>query len=244
MIKEEFFDLYKKIFAKNQLEDYCSDKIIEKMFEMSEYMLQVNTNMNLTAIKDERAIILRHYADSLRVSKYLREGARIIDVGCGAGFPTLPLAIFRPDLDITALDSTAKRIEYVRSTAQMLGLDNVVAIAARAEDLANAKEYRECFDYATARAVASLPVLTELCLPFVKVGGEFVAMKAQKAAEELSLSGNAIQKCGGTFKVSNLEPLIDTDGSSESRAIIVVSKTSRTPREFPRHFSKISKKPL
>ena len=240
----EFYDLCLGIFGANDGLPALDEQKTEQLFALTERMLKVNENMNLTAIKDERAIILRHYADSLMVSKYLREGSRIIDVGCGAGFPTLPLAIFRPDLDITALDSTAKRIEYVRSTAQMLGLDNVVAVAARAEELAKAKEYRECFDYATARAVASLPVLTELCLPFVKVGGEFVAMKAQKAAEELSLSGNAIQKCGGKLKSSTVEPLIDIDGSSESRAIIVVSKVSHTPKEFPRHFSKISKKPL
>ena len=241
---KEFYDLCCDIFGANKGLPSVDERKAEKLFALTEHMLKVNENMNLTAIKDERAIILRHYADSLAVSKYIKEGARIIDVGCGAGFPTLPLAIFRPDLSISALDSTAKRIQYVQSTANLLGLDNVTAIAARAEELANNSSYRECFDYATARAVASLPVLTELCLPFVRLGGEFVAMKAQKATEELSLSANAIKKCGGTLISADPEPLFDTDGSSESRTIIVVRKTALTPKEFPRHFSKISKKPL
>ena len=240
----DFFELCSQIFAANEGLPTLGEKEAEKLFLLTERMLKVNESMNLTAIKQEHAIILRHYADSLTVSKHLDEGARIIDVGCGAGFPTLPLAIFRPDLEITALDSTAKRTEYVRSTAELLGLANVNTVAARAEELANLKEYRESFDYATARAVAALPILTELCLPFVRVGGRFVAMKAQRAAEELSLSSGAIQKCGGRLENAIPEPLFDTDGTSESRTIIIIHKTSPTPKEFPRHFSKISKKPL
>ncbi len=240
----EFYGICEQVFSANCHLPAIDEQKARKLYVLTNRMLEVNKTMNLTAIKQEGAIILKHYADSLAVCSYLDDEASVIDVGCGAGFPTLPLAIFRPDLNITALDSTAKRIEYVRATAKLLELDNVTAIAERAEVLASSPSYRERFDYATARAVAALPVLTELCLPFVKIGGKFVAMKAQKADEELLLSQNAITKCGGELSASISLPLTDTEGNSESRSLIVVDKTKATPKEFPRHYSKISKKPL
>ena len=240
----EFYGVCKQIFALNEHLPCLDEQKVKKLHTLTTHMLETNKVMNLTAIKDESAIILRHYADSLAVSKYIREGSTVIDVGCGAGFPTLPLAIFRPDLKITALDSTAKRIEYVRSVAKLLDLDNVTVIAERAEILANSPDHRESFDFATARAVASLPILTELCLPFVRIGGSFIAMKAQKADEELSSSLSAISKCGGKLDKSLSSPLTSIDGCSESRSLIVISKIRPTPKELPRHYSKISKKPL
>ncbi len=240
----EFYAVCKQVFESNQYLPPLDEPKAHKLFLLTKHMLEVNKSMNLTAIKDEKLIILRHYADSLMICNHLDSGASVIDVGCGAGFPTLPLAIFRPDLKITALDSTTKRIDYVRSTARLLELDNVTAIAERAEVLANSPKYREKFDYATARAVAALPILCELCIPFVRLGGEFVAMKAQKAQEELSSSENAIAKCGGRLKELTSNLLSDLNGGSESRTIIVVSKCATTPRELPRHYSKISKKPL
>lgn len=240
----EFYECCEQIFSLNKYLPTLEKENVEKLFILTNRMLEVNKSMNLTAIKDEKAIILRHYADSLAISEYLTIGANIIDVGCGAGFPTLPLAIFRPDLKITALDSTAKRIQYVKDTAKLVGLENVDAISDRAENLANDIMYREKFDHATARAVAALPILSEICLPFVKVGGTFVAMKAQKAEEEISNSTNAIIKCGGNLDQIISRPLTDYDNIEEKRNIVIISKRSRTPKEFPRHFSKISKKPL
>lgn len=216
----------------------------EKLYFLTQHMLEINKNMNLTAIKDEKTIIVKHYADSLTVSKYLKENAKIIDIGCGAGFPTLPLAIFRPDLKITAVDSTAKRIDYVTKTAELLKLENITAMSERAEILANSSEYREKFDYATARAVAALPILTELCLPFVSVGGSFIAMKSQKSNEEIDNSKNAILKCGGKLESNISILLVDYENNIESRNIIVINKVKETPKEFPRHYSKISKQPL
>lgn len=241
---KDFYEYCELVFEKNSTLPALSQESAQKLFDLTSIMLEVNKSMNLTAIKDENAIILRHYADSLMISQYIPEGANIIDVGCGAGFPTLPLAIFRPDLSITALDSTAKRIDYVNKTANQLGLKNVKGIAARAEDLANDKNFREKFDIATARAVAALPILSELCIPFVKLGGKFVAMKGQKGDDELSASFNAISKCGGKLIFHDQTPLIVPDGSQESRSIFVIGKESSTPKEFPRHYSKISKKPL
>ena len=156
----------------------------------------------------------------------------------------MPLAIFRPDLKILALDGTSKRIEYVRSTAKKLGLGNVEAVSGRAEEFAQKPEYREQFDIATARAVASLPVLSELCIPFCKVGGYFIAMKASSAGDELGASQNAIKLCGGAVEESFSVDLTADEQSFEQRNLIKILKKQPTPKIYPRHYSKISKKPL
>ena len=240
----EFYNIALEIWSKNTSLPALTEEKAQKLYDLTTRMLEVNKSMNLTAIKDEESVILRHYADSLAVSHYIPSGSKVIDVGCGAGFPTLPLAIFRPDISITALDSTAKRIEYVKQTANMLSLNNVTAIAERAEVLASNPSYRESFDVATARAVAAMPILTELCLPFVRVGGSFVAMKAAKGDDEAKISANAVAKCGGRLVSVDEHPLYSRTGDSEQRVIITVSKEAKTPKEFPRHYSKISKKPL
>ena len=228
---------------RNSVELELSDERIEKLYELTRIMLEVNASMNLTAITEEKAIILKHYVDSLTVSRYIPNGAKLIDVGCGAGFPCLPLAIFRPDLDITALDSTAKRINYIKDTASKLGIDNIYAVAARAEEYGKKDGYRESFDVATARAVAALPILSELCLPFVKIGGKFVSMKASQGEREVIDAKNAIKLCGGEVKSIDKLELLSDDGS-ESRTIISVTKVTSTPIKYPRHYSQISKKPL
>lgn len=237
--KEKFISA----FEANAISVEITDEKVQKLFELTNIMLEVNKVMNLTAITDEDAIIVKHYADSLTVSKYIPQGAKVIDVGCGAGFPCLPLAIFREDLDITALDSTAKRIRYIQETANKLGISNITAIAARAEELGKQNGYRECFDVATARAVAVLPVLSELCLPFVKVGGKFVSMKAHQGIAEAMEARNAIKICGGS--VSSIDELVlVSDQISDERTIISIAKTSTTPSKYPRHYSQITKKPL
>lgn len=231
------------IFEKNSLAELITDERAQKLFELTQIMLEVNKSMNLTAITDERAIILKHYVDSLTVSKYIPLNAKVIDVGCGAGFPCLPLAIFREDLKICALDATAKRIRYVEDTARKLGLANVTAIAARAEELAKDKSYRESYDIATARAVAALPVLSELCLPFVKIGGKFVAMKASQGENEAKDAENAIKLCGGAL-ISVDKFTLNSDSDVDTRVIVSVSKLIPTPSKYPRHYSQIVKKHL
>ena len=232
------------IFSKNPSLPQVDEEKVNKLFSLTKIMLEVNKSMNLTAITEENAVILKHYADSLTVSSLIPEGASVLDVGCGAGFPTLPLGIFRPDLKILALDGTAKRIEYVRSTAKALGLGNIEAISGRAEEFAQKSEYREKFDVVTARAVASLPVLAELCIPFCKIGGYFIAMKASSANDELGAAQNAIKLCGGVVEESISVDLTPDDQVFEQRNLIKVFKKQSTPKLYPRHYSKISKKPL
>ncbi len=228
-----------------------TDKQQEQMFALSEQLVEVNKVMNLTAITDEDGIILRHLVDSLLISEYFEPNSTIIDVGCGAGFPSLPLAIARPDLKITALDSTEKRIRYVEETAKLLELSNVTAIAARAEEFANKMENREKYDYATARAVASLPILCELTIPFVKMGGKLIAMKARGAAEEFELSRSAIRQLAGAKSLMETKLVekcligeINGEIITENRAVIVMNKLSPTPKQFPRKFAQIKKNPL
>lgn len=241
---QEFKQRCIDIFALNSFLPVLAEERLKKLYILTKHMLEVNKSLNLTAITDLDGVILKHYADSLTVSSHIPEGAEVIDVGCGAGFPSLPLAIFRPDLKITALDGTAKRIEYVKNTAKLLELDNLTAIAGRAEEYANKADFRERFDIATARAVAALPVLAELCLPFVKKGGSFVAMKAAQGESEASASTNAINLCGGSpATISTLE-LTANGKDLEKRVIIVSQKLSATPTKYPRHYSQISKKPL
>ena len=246
--KTKFFSISEEIFTENGLCEFAKPEIFEKFYSLTEIMLKVNEEMNLTAITDPEAVVLKHYADCLLIAKesdgYLAKGANVVDIGCGAGFPCFPLAIARPDLKILGIDSTAKRIRYVNETAQALGLSNLRAEALRAEDGAKkGNSMRESFDVATARAVAALPILTELCLPYVKKGGKFIAMKAKAAPEELENSQNAIKTLGGQLLSVDLLPLRHA-GGEENRTIISVLKQSPTPEKYPRHYSQISKKLL
>ena len=235
---------FKDILSQNGLELYANDQIAEKFHTLTTRMLEINEKMNLTAIKEEKAIILLHYADCLTISSLLPQNAKIADIGCGAGFPCLPLAICRPDLEILAIDSTEKRIRYVNDTAKMLGCQNLKAVAMRAEEGANGA-LREQFDVCTARAVAALPALSELCLPYVKQGGKFIAMKGKRGEEELSEAKNAIAKLGGKLSALHAIKLRrENEEEAETRYLIEIQKVSNTPKEFPRAWGKILKKPL
>lgn len=240
--KEIFAERLYDIFKQNSLDKYLDENKAELFYRLALTLTETNKSLNLTAVTDADGIILKHFADSLIAVDSFPEGARIIDVGCGGGFPTFPLAIVRPDLKITALDSTEKKINFVQRTAKELSLDNITAVSARAEDLGRG-ELRESFDGATARAVAALPVLTELCMPFVKVGGAFVAMKALRADEEIAdvLSENLFEKLGGekTPKTESVQLL----GGDEplSRTVITVKKLKSTPASYPRNYSQIMK---
>lgn len=239
----EFNGFFNTVMCDNGLSHLIDENKSRKLYILMQHMLEVNKSLNLTAIKDEKAVIIRHFVDSLTIEPFLPQNAKILDVGCGAGFPSLPLGIFRPDLHITALDSTEKRIRYVRDTAEMLALPHFTAIAARAEELAHNGAYREHYDIVTARAVAALPVLSELCLPFVRAGGRFIAMKSKRGDEELAAARSAVTKLGGTVE-RNLSIILRTADEQDERQLIEIKKSSTTPKDLPRAYAKIAKRPL
>ena len=237
-----FAELFCYIFEKNHLTRYATPQNIQKFEELTEIMLKTNQSMNITAITDVEKIIPLHYADCVKAADYIPQNATVLDVGCGGGFPILPLAIVRPDLTITGLDSTDKKIRYVRQTAEQLGL-HIDVISGRAEDVAKNSEYRDAFDVVIGRAVARLNILNELCIPFVKVGGCFVAMKGLAGAEEHAEAEIGIEKLSGQTR-EVLEYDLYTATNVEKRTLILVDKNSKTPREFPRAYGAIKKKPM
>ena len=243
--KEEFAAEYRRIFSGNALDEFINDELIDKFFSLTEYMLAQNAVMNLTAITEPSEVILKHYADSLKVSEYIEGGKTVIDVGCGAGFPSLPLAIARADVNVTAIDSTDKRIVYVRECAKKLGLSNLTAVTARAEDAA-AGEMRGKYDYATARAVARLNILAEYCIPLLKVGGVFLPMKAKSGAEEMIEAKNAFATLHAKVLFSKEFFLADTknEGEPQTRLIAGIEKCAPTEKIYPRNNAQIKKKPL
>lgn len=239
--KNEFAGLCLNCFKENGLDVFCEEKTLDLLYNMTDHMLTVNAEMNLTAITEPEDVVLKHLADSLSAARFIPTGAKLLDVGCGGGFPSLPLAIARPDLSITALDSTAKKTKYVADTAKLLGLDNLKTLTGRAEELAQEPQYRESFDVSIARAVASLPVLTELCLPFVKVGGRMVAMKARLDESEQT---NAPQILGASRFEKEEFQLVGGSAEPETRLILIAEKQNPTPSAYPRAYAQIKKKPL
>ena len=240
--EKQFKSRLTKVFDKNSFSSMLNMERVEKFTELTEIMLEENEKYNLTAIKEPNKIILNHYADCAALAAILPKGAKIADVGCGAGFPTLPVAILRPDLTILGIDSTAKRINYVNMVAEKLGLSNVTAITARAEDVGKS-ELRETFDVVTARAVAAMRVLCELSLPLVKIGGQMIAMKGKNAEFELSESKKAISLLGAKINATHMVRLADDD-EEIIHPLIILDKKSKTPPAYPRPFAQISKKPL
>ena len=238
----EFSTLFRDVFEKNGLEGYATEQNIHQFEKLTDLMLATNQNMNVTAITDVKKIIPLHYADCVKAAAYIPRNATVLDVGCGGGFPILPLAIVRPDLQITGLDSTEKKIRYVQQTGNVLGL-SIHTISARAEDVAKNSEYRDSFDVVIGRAVARLNVLDELCIPFVKVGGRFLAMKGAAGAEEHREAEVGIEKLSGQTQ-EVVEYDLFTSDAVEKRTLIIVDKISRTPREYPRSFGSIKKRPL
>ncbi len=206
-----------------------------------ELLLEWNGKINLTAITEPKEIVEKHFLDSLTLLQacQIKPGAKVIDVGTGAGFPGIPLKIMRPDIQLTLLDSLQKRLNFLAEVCKALGIESQ-RIHKRAEEAGLDKKIRESFDLATARAVAPLPVLCEYCLPLVKMKGYFVAMKGPGAQEELDASAHALNLLGGDEV--HLVPIEDF-GAGE-RNLIVVRKKSFTPKGYPRHGGTITKHPL
>ncbi len=203
-------------------------------------LAEKNKVMNLTAITDPADVASLHFLDSaaLLTLADFREKS-VVDVGTGAGFPGLPLRILEPSVSLTLLDAQNKRVEFLREVCGALTLTDVACVHARAEEFA--KERRESFDFAVSRAVAALPVLAELCLPLVRVGGSFLAMKSVDSGEELNAAGRAVQLLGGRLE----KPLDYTiPGTTVRHRLVMIKKISKSPEKFPRMFAKIKKNPL
>lgn len=218
-----------------------SEGMAGQLNAFAEMLVSWNERVNLTAITDDEGIAIRHFVDSLSAVPLLPHGASVVDVGTGAGFPGLPFAIVRPDLRIFLADSLDKRVRFLDGVIAALGLRQVQTRHGRAEDLGTDPALRDQFDVATARAVASLPVLLEYCLPFVKPGGLFLAMKGPGASEEAEQSAHALEVLGGRIVGINRFFLPGTD---MERNIVVVKKNGRTPKGYPRKSGKPGKQPL
>ncbi|WP_394024440.1 16S rRNA (guanine(527)-N(7))-methyltransferase RsmG [Anaerococcus martiniensis] len=207
------------------------------MYEIySDYLIEVNSHTNLTSITDPEEIKIKHFEDSLSVLPYIKEGNKVLDIGAGAGFPGIPLRIEK-NFDLTLVDSVNKKVNFMNEVIDKLDLSNAHAIHTRAEDFA--KENRESFDVVVSRAVANMATLSELCLPFLKVGGIFIALKGPKADEELEAAQNAIKILGGQVKEIERFKIDDND-----RVNIIVEKIHPTKKKYPRGKNLPKKNPL
>lgn len=236
----DFNNILEKTLTKNALSEYFDKK--ELFFALYSSLFETNKLYNLTAVTDIEGVCALHFADSLLAVKYLEGSGRLLDIGCGAGFPSLPIAIVREDLDVLGIDSTAKKTAFSRAFAEENGIKNFTSKAVRAEEFA-LTEAREGFDHVTARAVARLNILAELALPLVKVGGSFIALKGALGEEEYKEAENAVKTLGGRLEKVEKSKLFTADGEQE-RTFIIIKKVSKTPKSYPRAYAKIVKKPL
>ena len=216
-----------------------SGKKIDDLLKFSALLLEKNKVMNLTAVTEPTEVVTRHFLDCAALAPHMPQGGRVLDVGTGAGFPGMPLAILCPETEFVLLDALRKRIDFLNEVIETLGLTNVTAVHARAEDFA--KDSRASFDMAVSRAVADLRTLSELAVPMVKVGGAFLAMKAEDCTEEVEAAANARTILGAP----DAEVLHYTVPFDEvSRAIVRLQKRQETPEKYPRRFKKIQTSPL
>ncbi len=217
------------------------EKALERFDIYASLLVEWNEKINLTAITDPEGIVMKHFVDSLTVfhAVEIPQGAKVIDVGTGAGFPGVAMLIARPDLDVTLIDSTNKKLNVIRDILDKIGLSaNVVHI--RAEEAGHSKDFREQFDFATARAVSNLRDLSEYCLPFVKKNGIFISLKSAKADEEIQEGSAAIRILGGKIEEKKVFELEDCG----ERTILLIRKISSTPDKYPRPSAKMAKFPL
>ena len=237
----EFYDLMAKA-----AEDVGLELTTEQYDQFITYMRLLqewNEKINLTAILEEEEIIKKHFIDSIKAFKReeFKQNVNVIDVGTGAGFPGIPIAIMNPNINVTLLDSLNKRIKFLDIVINKLGLKNIKTIHSRAEDGARNKNLREKFDIATSRAVANMSVLSEYCLPYVKVGGKFIALKGPAVEQEIEESNVAIKTLGGELEQICEVKIEDTDLRHN---LVVVKKIKECAKTYPRKAGTISKNPI
>lgn len=217
-----------------------TEEMIEKFMKYYQLLIEWNGKMNLTAITEEKDVVIKHFIDSLTIAQYIPQNAKLIDVGTGAGFPGIPVKIVRADVEIVLLDSLQKRVNFLNHVIEQCNFKNISAIHGRAEEFGQNLEYREQFDIATARAVANLATLSELCTPFLKVGGTFICMKAD-ATEEMANAQTAVKELGMKQRKidSFILPVLD-----DHRTIILYQKEKHTPKKYPRKAGTPAKNPI
>ena len=218
-----------------------SDKQIAQFNLYYELLTAKNKVMNLTAITEYNDVVKKHFIDSMMISRVLdmKKINSLCDVGTGAGFPGIPLKIVYPHLHLTLVDSVGKRVNFLSEVVEKLGLEDVEAIHSRTEDLAHNSKYREKYDLVTARAVASMNVLSEYCIPYAKIGGYFAAYKSGNIEEEIENAKNAVKTLGGKIEKKDMFELYEM-----GRSIVLIRKVNSTPKIYPRKAGTPSKNPL
>ena len=236
-------DVFKELMCSHgeQIDIEFGDKQLNQFYEYMNLLLEWNEKINLTAITAPEEIILKHFIDSLTINRYIEQNRSIADVGTGAGFPGIPLKIYRPDLKVTLVDSLNKRINFLNEVIYKLNLKDINTVHSRIEDFGKDKKYREKFDYVTARAVANLATLSEYLIPISKIEGKCICMKGNDIKEEIDCSKNAINLLGG--KVDKIDRF-ELPNSDISRNIIIIDKIKNTPNKYPRKAGLPSKEPL
>lgn len=237
----KYFDILNKASNNEGLE--FNEKKYEQFMKYKDLIKEWNEKVNLTAIKEDEEIVKKHFIDSMKVFKFdqLKNAKNVIDIGTGGGFPGIPMKIIKPEVNIVLLDSLNKRVKFLNEVIKSLELENIKAIHGRAEDFAQEMQYREKFDVAVSRAVANLTVLSEYCIPYVKVGGYFVAMKGPAVEEEIKQSKNAIRMLGG--RIEHIEK-VQIEDSDLNHNLVIISKISKTHRKYPRKAGMVTKEPL
>ncbi len=237
----KYFELMKN--ACDSVEMNFDEDKYNKFITYKNLLQEWNEKINLTAITEDEEVIKKHFIDCIKAfsENQFKEAKTLIDVGTGAGFPGLPIAIMKEDLNITLLDSLNKRVNFLNIVKNSLNLTNVTTIHSRAEDGARNKELREKFDIATSRAVANMAVLSEFCLPYVKVGGYFIALKGPAITDELNDAKNAIGTLGGKL-IEVIE--VSVEGTDLKHNLVVIKKVKETPKTYPRKAGYITKKPI
>ena len=218
-----------------------TSKMQQQFEDYMNLLLEWNEKINLTAITEEDDIILKHFVDSLTISKYIEDGKTLVDVGTGAGFPGIPIKIARENVKVTLVDSLNKRLLFLQDVIEKLQLKEIETLHFRAEEFGQNKKYRESFDIATSRAVANLTTLVEYLLPLVKVGGICICMKGSEVQEELEDSKKAIKILGGEIYTIEEFTLPESD---IKRNIVIIKKVSKTPSKYPRKPGTPSKEPI
>lgn len=235
---KEFQNIFKEECYKNKIE--FKENVSEKFYQYMNLILEWNEKINVTAIKEEKEFIVKHFIDSLTICGFIKESNRVLDIGTGAGFPGIPIKLYHSNIDATLIDSVNKKITVLNDVIEKLKLEKIEALHIRAENLAKDLNYRESFDIVTTRAVSSLATISEYMLPFVKVGGKAICMKGPNIEQELEEAKKAIKLLGG--EIEDIHKIQIND--EFERNIIIIKKINKTDKKYPRGQGKPAKEPI